>query len=211
MLTEIALTPHTFTPSAVDTRWREQIAALNRRLLYFGNQCPIVFSNLNAGDAATDWVRVVEGRIASIRTQDRRAAMDLLDRIKKTDLLVARPSHGKVNVPVKEAHWVREGIAPAAEHRIDHIVASHDGVNTCREVLAEVIGIHELDTTPLWQGVTVTPSVPPNIAAQMSVLRPILLHAQFLAVVLPYGLSNETDWFFALLNRVLARPMHGLR
>jgi hypothetical protein len=89
---------------------------------------------------------------------------------------------------------------------IDQIVTSWQGLNSSRKVLGRVIGINELEGAPFWNDVAGSASVAPTITDQIAALRPFWLHAPFLAVVLPYGLGNEADWFFAFAERAMGRP-----
>jgi hypothetical protein len=209
MLTEIALTPHTFQPCTFDEKgWANQFRALNQRLIHYGNHCPLIFSNLNGGHETSEWLAVVAKKLGAIKTPNRRAAMDLFDWIKR-DHLVLRPPLGKVRSAEDECHWVEEAAAPG--YPIDHVVTSWQGLNVCQKVFTDAVGINELDGKVFWQDITVSASPPPNISSQVDALRPIWLHGQFLAVVLPYGLGNEADWFFAFAKRALGRPGgHGV-
>jgi hypothetical protein len=211
MLTEIALTPHVFQPCSLDEKnWALQVRALNTRLEHYGSEFPLVFSNLNGGHRIEEWLAVVAKITATPKPAARRAALDLFDRIKR-EHLVSRPTHGRIRAVADETQWVDEAVKPAPRFPIDQIVTSWQGAAACKGVFGTAISIKDLDGNPFWQTITISPSVLPNIAAQVSALRPIWLHGKFLAVVLPYGLSNEADWFFALANSAIGRPpAHGL-
>jgi hypothetical protein len=207
MLTEIVLTPHTLRPCSLNPQaWAGQIRALNQRLVHYGSQCPLIFSNLNVGPAGLEWVAVVAKSMANFKASQVRSAQDLLDWILKKEHLVSRPSQGHIRSVVEETQWVEEGMAFAPGYPIDQIVTSWQGVNACRRSLDRAVGINELEGAAFWDEITASPSVAPSITAQVTALRPICLHAQFLAVVLPYGLGNEADWFFTFAKSAVERP-----
>jgi hypothetical protein len=81
-------------------------------------------------------------------------------------------------------------------------------------VFTNVIGLPSLDRAGFWANVTTAAEFGTNIDQQVRGLRPIWLHGQILAVVLPYGLDispgGEADWFFSFASRAFGRPPgHG--
>jgi hypothetical protein len=161
---------------------------------------------LNGGHESNEWLAVVAKNVATIkRTSYQRPAMDLFDRIKR-DHLVFRPIYGEIRAVAEETQWVQEAMQPTSSFPIDKIVTSWQGLNVCRKCAPDAIGLNDLDGHSFWQDVITSLSPAPSISEQIEALRPIWLHGQFLAVVLPYGLGNEADWFFALANSALKRP-----
>ncbi len=219
MLTEIALTPHTFEPCTISaSRWAEQLRALTKRLNHYGSLCPVVFSNLNSGHASQAWLKLITQKLAAGQAAKVRAARDLLDRIQRDRLLVERPSQHQVQAANKEDQWVNEAIRPSPTYPIDQIVCSFQGLGACRKVYTKVLGINDLEAADFWKTVATSGFPSMTIADQMKTLRPLWLHGKVLAVVLPYALERynngtvhgEASWFFALAAHAFGRPAgHG--
>jgi hypothetical protein len=215
MLTEVALTPHTFQVCATQpAEWANQLRALNQRLLYYGGQCPLIFSNLNTNSAyrTPAWHAEVRRIVGAAPKQHRQLVADLLQRIEEH--LVTRPSHGQVRVTGEELHWVREAIAPGPGFPIDQVVVTLAGQPAARGLRADAVCVNRLDREPFWGAITVCAFPSMDITRQVQLLGPIWLHAQVLAVVLPYGLdtsrTGEANWFFTFASRAFGRPAeHG--
>jgi hypothetical protein len=214
MLTEIALTPHTFQQCTLSpTDWADQLRALNRRLFYYGDQCPLLFSNLNEGAHSPAWRAEVARIIGAARGQYRRLLADLLALIEP--YLVVRPSVGQVRVTGDELHWVREAINTPAGFAIDQLVVTLSSLAAAQRLHADSRCINRLEQEVFWNAITLAVFPPMNIQSQVEVLRPLWLHAAVLALVLPYGLErktpNESPWFFEFAGRALSRPVqHGV-
>ena len=63
-----------------------------------------------------------------------------------------------------------------------------------------------LDSAGFWGQVTAAASPEMEVTAQVQALRPLWLHGQLVAVVLPYALDSEADWFFEMTRQAWARP-----
>jgi hypothetical protein len=215
MLTEIALTPHTFQPCSVDPdSWADQIHLLNHRLLHYGSQCPLIFSDLNQKSIhrTPGWRAEVGRLIAGIRGRHRQILADLFTRLQ--DYLVSRPSLGHVRVATEEPHWVREAVGPAPHFPIDQIVVTHAGLGDAQRVHTPCISVNRLDQEPFWGSIAFSAFPPMAISDQVEPLRPLWLHGQVLALVLPYALetgrTGEADWFFEFASLAFSRPAdHG--
>jgi hypothetical protein len=215
MLTEIALTPHTFQPCTIQpTEWASQLRALNQRLVHYGSQCPLIFSNLNLDSIhrTPAWRAEVGRLIAAARGSQARLLMDLFRLLEV--YLVCRPSFGHVRVATDEQHWVREATGPAPSYPINQIVVTYSGHASAQRVYARSISVNRLDQEAFWRDIAFSAFPPMSISAQVELLRPIWLHGQVLALVLPYGLDTtvrgEANWFFAFVSRAFSRPTgHG--
>jgi hypothetical protein len=213
MLTEIALTPQVLNPPGIDpSGWGSQLRALILRLAHFGQQCPLIFSNLNAG-RPDDWLSSIRRSLAQHRPTEHRSARDLFDRITR-EYLVNRPSHGRIRAGASERHWVDEANRSAPQYSIDRIVTTREGEVDCRTVFADVIALHSLDQAPFWSGLSTAMMFGTTIEQQITGLRPLWLHGQTLAVVLPYALEQdnrgrphgEAHWFFNFAGAAFGRP-----
>lgn len=212
MLVEIALTPHTLQPCTLDVSgWAGHLRALNLRLAHFGQQCPLVFSNLNNGGRNPNWEQRIRSVLAGWRPTEHRPVRDLFDYLLQKKLLVARPAHGCVRTESGERHWVDDAIRPTPDYPVNQIVVSRTGEVECRRSFTKVVGLHSLDQAAFWSDVATAAEFGTAIQTQVTGLRPIWLHGQFLSVVLPYGLTQEADWFFEFASRAFGRPAgHGV-
>jgi hypothetical protein len=124
--------------------------------------------------------------------------------------LVSRPAFGHVRVVTDELHWVREAISPAPAFPIQQIIVSYSGLRDSHSLFTQTLCINRLSQAPFWDGIAFSASPPMSISDQVAILRPIWLHGQVLALVLPYGLdishTGEADWFFEFATRALNRP-----
>ena len=189
-----------------------RICALSLRLAHFGHQCPLIFSNLNSG-RPDDWHDTIRATLARYRPTEHRSARDLFDWIVR-ECLVNRPAQGRIRSGSGEPQWVDEAIRPAPANPINQVVTSRTGEADCRRVFANIIGLPALDRAAFWAKVTTAAEFGTNIVQQIQGLRPIWLHGQILALVLPYGLdtspNGEADWFFSFASRAFGRPSgHG--
>jgi hypothetical protein len=215
MLTELALTPHTFQPCPLQANeWAGQLRALNQRLVHYGSQCPLIFANLNVNSPqrTAAWRAEIMRQIGALRGPHVGIVRDLFQLIEQ--YLVSRPAFGHVRVVTDEQHWVREAISPAPSFPIQQIVVSYSGHAASRKVFTQTICINRLSQEPFWDGIASSAFPPMSISHQVDVLRPLWLHGQVLAVVLPYALSTgvtgEANWFFEFASRAFNRPKgHG--
>jgi hypothetical protein len=113
-------------------------------------------------------------------------------------------------VVADEQHWVREAISPAPTFPIQQIVVSYSGYAASHRIFTQTLCINRLGQEPFWDGIGFSAFPPMSIRDQVAVLRPIWLHGQVLALVLPYGLNisptGEANWFFEFATRAFGRP-----
>jgi hypothetical protein len=182
--------------------------------VHYGHQCPLIFSNLNVNSPhrTAAW-RIEIGRIiGDLRGPHLGIVRDLFRLIEK--FIVARPSFGNVRVVSDELHWVREAVGPAESFAIQKVVVSYSGHGPSHRISERTLSINRLSQDPFWEDIAFAAFPPMNINAQVEVLRPIWLHGQVLAVVLPYSLettrTGEANWFFEFASRAFSRPAgHG--
>lgn len=216
MLTELALTPHAFQPCALQANeWASQLRALNQRLVHYGNQCPLIFSNLNVNSPhrTAAWRAEIVQLMSGLRGSHVGVVRDLVRLIEQ--YTVARPSFGCVRVETDERHWVHEAVSPAPDFPIPQIVVSYAGHGASRRIFTETRSINRLSQEPFWDGIAFSAFPPMNIGDQVKILRPVWLHGQVLAVVLPYALdtsrTGEAKWFFEFASCAFGRPGgHGV-
>ena len=211
MLTELALTPHTFQPCPLQANeWASQLRALNQRLVHYGSQCPLVFANLNFNSPhrTAAWRAEIGRLIGALRGPHVGIVRDLFQLIEQH--LVSRPASGHVRVVTDEQHWVREAISPAPAFPIQQIVVSYSGHAASHRIFTQTLCINRLSQEPFWDGIAFSAFPPMSISDQVAILRPIWLHGKVLAVVLPYGLdtsrTGEANWFFEFASRAFSRP-----
>jgi hypothetical protein len=215
MLTEIALPPHTFQPCTIQPNdWAGQLRGLNQRLIHYGSQCPLIFSNLNFNSTyrTANWHAEVRRLVRAAARQHQQLLADLLRLME--GYLVSRPSFGHVRVVADEQHWVREATGQAPGFPIDQLVVTFSGHAAARGVYPNAVCVNRLSQGSFWDAIAFSAYPPMNIQAQIDLLRPVWLHCQTLALALPYALDisdrGEANWFFSLASHAFSRPVtHG--
>ncbi len=208
MLTEVAFTPQLFGPScqADGTDWRECLRELAAGLFPRTAPCPIVTSNLSDGQ----WLEEARRLLGTIPAGDAMyCAQGLLSKLKET--LVLRPSAtGRWLADETEPAWVDEILAADEIEALGRAVVSAD--RFCRAAAPNgsiLAALGEVRESGFWETVSADGTLPLNVEAQASALRPVLLHADYLALKLPHIRGEENDdtpLAAALIQSAVTRP-----
>lgn len=205
MLVEVALTPHIFdgATNAGVAAWRDSLDELGHGFFPRNAASPVVAADLQDGGWMEE-VRQTVGRIADQAT--RWKVQSLADRFR--DIVVPRPN---VNMwPTDEREWANEATASHGSEPIGRIVLTdglHSGYHAAGSLCQPLRNVrHEA----FWSGIENSAQVPMNIHQQVALLRPICVHARYLALKLPHvgGLANdETSFAAAVLQSAFRRPV----
>jgi hypothetical protein len=197
MLKEIAFTPQVFDEDEQldSSRWEQQLDALARRVAPPYGCSPLIVSDLYGGS----WSREVSRLIDEIK--DHRARVKVQQIVTQLKgLCVCRPSCGEW--PQAEVDWLREAETSHAHEAIERIVhtekvSGHLG-NACR--------FANLEQPGFWKAMAPTKLVSMSTARQIELLRPICVHASYIAIVLPHLRRAEFPFAAAVINSASDRP-----
>jgi hypothetical protein len=200
MLSEFAFTPSIFDENAHPDKdaWRDQLKELNASLFPRTSAWPVVISNLYNDS----WFHCVEKVVNSI--SDHRAktcCIELITRIK--EILVSRPAHGEW--PEADADWCREAIASHQVEPIDRIVSSKCTKSGSSNEFTSIRSLDEVLEGGFWRGIESNRSIPMVMTDQIAALRKLCLHAQWAALITPYGCNSEDEFTIQLLKMVFGR------
>jgi len=206
MLTEIALTPQVFDEGSNPDRdtWLSGLEVLAQDL-FRRNAAPLaVAADLQQGG----WIGEVRRMIGQIKDHTIRTRVQSLSQRLK-EVLVPRPG---VNYwPNDEAEWVAEAIASHRTEPIGRIVMT-DGLHTSqRSDASPCHALGALHDDSFWLGLAGTKQVPMDIATQVTSLRPICLHAGYLALKLHHvrGTADDDTSFAAAVFESAFRRASG--
>lgn len=201
MLTEFALMPSIFEEDAHADKeaWRAQLRELIAAMFPRTSAWPILISDLCEGS----WSSTIMPHVQGI--QDHRAkkyCQDLLTNMQQ--MLVKRPMcrdwpHDD------DVAWCREAVATNAVEPIERIVSIRSTREAMVDEYAFVRSIDEVEDAAFWQGIGEDASPKMIIDEQVSLLRKLCLHSQWVALINPYGLLNEQEFSLRLLDIALSR------
>jgi hypothetical protein len=204
MLTELALMPQVFDDDANtdDSRWLEHIRGLGRCMFRPGTAAATVVSDLYDGSCLPVLKSIVDSiRDHSVRTY----AQGLLPKI--LDAGVWRPQHPSSDWPEDEEGWVKEAVAAHLQESLQRIiVTSHtyrQAHPECRAICSLAEFDEEKEATPSYR------MVPMNISQQVEILRPLWLHAGFLAIgssSIHCKGTDDADFVTELAHSMFSRP-----
>ncbi len=195
MLTEFALTPSIFDEDAHEDKeaWRDQLRELISTMFPRTSVWPIVVSDLYAGSWSSHILPYIE------RIQDHRAkkcCQDLLSNMQR--MLVVRPVCGEW--PQDDIAWSREAVATHQYEPIERIVSIATTKQTMAGEFSLIRSINEVMDAGFWRGIESDASPRMIIPEQVSLLRKLCLHSEWVAIINPYGFGNEQDFWLKLLE-----------
>ena len=206
MLVEVALTPQVFdNASNPDTAtWLACLNELGHGFFPRNAAFPIVASDLQEGG----WMDEVRRAVQRIADQAARwKVQELVQRFK--DIVVSRPALN--DWPSDQRGWAEEAAASHKSEPIGRIVltdAFHADYQPTDAAYCALRGVRE---NAFWSGIQNTDQqVIMSIPAQIALLRPICLHAHYLALKLPHahGTSDdETPFAAAVFGSCFLRPV----
>lgn len=212
MICEFALTPQIFDDqaNAGDPAWMEHLRELGRSLLPRTGIHPVVVSNLYDGS----WEHETKNTVTAIRDQAARLlAQGLLKQLKDAHLQVTRPPVG--DWPQGEADWANEAVASSAVSRdapISRVVVTNGTHSATPQNSPGWTAIGHVHANACWSDAQPWQSVPMRLDAQIRVLRTLICHADFIAIVTPHikgGIDDETEFVCRLIRAVQSRPFRA--
>lgn len=201
MLTEFAFTPSIFDEDAHEDKeaWRDQLRELVASMFPRTSVWPVVVSDLYAGSWSSHVLPNVE------RIQDHRAkryCQDLLTNMKR--ILVMRPECG-VWPYDDDVAWCREAIATNQIEPIERIISVRATKDAMAGEFALIRSIDEVEDSGFWNGIDSDASPRMVISEQVTLLRKLCLHSEWVAMINPYAFGNEQDFSIQLLDLALQR------
>lgn len=203
MLTEFALTPEVFEEdhNAADPAWRERIRALGQALFPPNAAAATIIANLFDGS----WMHAL-GHVVDATTTP--ATADLLRSLRTmlAKACVTRPA--RCEYPMNEHGWITEAEAFVSDAPIDRLVSS-DALAAELGANSSVHGLSGTSAPGFWDNTGPVRHPRMDIAAQMDLLRPVCLHASFVAFTSPHIRSvgsGDFDFTTELIGRFVRRP-----
>jgi hypothetical protein len=203
MLTEIAMTPEVFDQKSNPdvASWIDCLNALGANLFPRTAACPAMISNLQGGA----WMEEVRNRLKN--AADHRV-IDRLQRILKIieEILVTRPQAN--GWPDSEVEWVLEAAESHKLEPIGRVLMTQALLGQVHANGAPLGTIRDVDTASFWDGITSSCDVVMDVGAQVRLLRPICVHADYIALKLPYarGGGDETEFAAGVVRSAYSRP-----
>ena len=204
MLKEIALTPHVFDEASNpdSDAWLDALDALGHGLFPRG-AAPMVAANLYGGA----WMGEVVNKLGSIR--DHRVR-DRVQRIitQLKNILVPRPLVR--GWPEDERGWAEEAIASRKFEPISRVVTTNELGREFVPEEGECHGLASVEGDEFWQGISSACPVSMDLDTQVALLRPLCVHAQYLALVMPHvrgGPDDETEFVVRVVDSAFRRPV----
>lgn len=204
MLTEIAITPQVFDPTAnLGGSWRENLRELGRLLSpYMGNACPMLVADLQNGG----WLAATAERVKQIEDhRSRTLAENILQRV--AEIRVRWPSWRE---PANsEQDWIGEAMRCHHAQPLETIITTKSAAAETSVAADSLESLEDACKPGRWEDVQVNRLVALNLADQMCLLRPLCLHAGFLSFVSPYlfGIEDdETGFAVELIRLAEGRP-----
>ena len=207
MLKEIALTPQVFDPEHNPDRklWSDSIDALAHGLFPRNSAPPVVAADLRGGD----WFREVGTTAIGITDQDQAIKWKVQGLIRcLKNILVERPTLVK-REPSDEQGWADEAVCSHSREPINLIVLTDGLLGKYQSSEAPFYSLRSVKNDSFWSGIQNPAQVPMDIEKQVAILRPICLHAGYLALKLPHawGTDNdETPFAAAVFDSAFRRP-----
>ena len=204
MLAELSLTPSVFDQSNFEDvdAWLEQLDEIGAWMTARASASPILIADVYGGS----WSSTLKPIVDDI--QDHRAKSSCQHILKQLkSLLVNRPIKDQMQWPGEdEGLWIQEAISSSADEPIERIIATPEKAIEHGE---PVRGMHESTEGGFWSGIAANGSVAMRIADQVSLVRKICIHSDFVAVLSPhfYGASGgEVEFAKALISSTFNRP-----
>ena len=200
MLTEFAFTPSIFDEDAHEDKeaWRDQLKELGRNMFPRVSAWPVVVSDLYAGS----WSQIADQTVKLIKDERARVLCEgILQNMRKT--LVNRPVCGEW--PAEDIGWGREAIASDKNEAIERIVANS---STRTALLGESTMIRSLDEVEnggFWRGIATDASPRMIIHEQISLLKKLWMHSEWIALINPFSCGNEQDFALELIDVAFGR------
>ncbi len=204
MLTEFALTPSIFDaalhPDAGE--WQEQLRELGQGMFPRVAASPVIVSNLYGGA----WEGAAGGTIARLRDpRVRNLCQGLLTRL--AAVFVRRPVRG--GTPGTELEWAQAALAFCAEEPIDRVVVTKRTKDCGALTSPSVHSLDDVHGDPFWEGVSADADPIMEVAPQVTLLRKLVLHADFLWLVtkdIHGAADDETPFALRLIRSAFDRP-----
>lgn len=204
MLVEVALTPQVFdgATNATVASWRDCLDELGHCFFPRNAASPVLAADLQDGG----WLEEVRQTVGRIEDQATRwKVQDLARRFQ--EIVVPRPN---VNIwPSDEREWADEAAASHRSEAIGRIVLTDGLQGGYSPAGSPCCPLRSVKEEAFWAGIENSPEVPMNIGQQVALLRPICVHARYLALKLPHVLGrspNETPFAAAVLRSAFSRP-----
>ena len=208
MFSEFALTPSIFDEEAQGDmdEWLDDIRELGAAMFPRVSASPVMVSNLYDGG----WHAVAQQVVAAV--SDHRAR-DLCQRLltQITSTLVSRPACK--DWPEDENGWVHEAMASAEDEAIDRIIATRTAQQALFSECKCVRSVSEVRDAGFWKGISASQSPEMRVADQVTLIRKLCLHSEFLCFLSPriYGGSDDETGFAAEMIRSAFRRPCGYR
>ncbi|MFC1792718.1 hypothetical protein ACFL3Q_03935 [Planctomycetota bacterium] len=206
MFTEIALTPHVFDEVSNPDRdkWLEGIRELGHGISPRTASGPIIVVDLYDGGCSAEMVESIK-RISDHTVRDK--AQSILKLIKDR-YAVLRPVEG--DWPDDESGWKCECLISHAKEPLGKILISHSLYST-HTGCDPVFSIHHPadEHSGFWNNIQSHGNIDMDVDIQVRVLRPICIHADYIAIKSPYingGTDDETTFAAKLIKSALNRP-----
>ncbi len=152
------------------------------------------------------WFEEATKAVKAISNQGQRYLVQSL-LCKLAGALVKRPQ--SLPLPSDEDGWTREAVASSKDEPISRIIATARTCNRSFELPELLFSLDKAAKAEFWADFVPTRSVPSKIAEQARMLRPLCVHASFIAFASPgIGGSDKDDTSFAieLIRSALDRP-----
>jgi hypothetical protein len=201
MLSEFALLPSVFDDTSHPDReaWREHLRELGRGLFPREAPEPAVVADMYGGawtTAVLDCIRQISDHRA------KKLCEDLLTQIKR--ISVCRPPYA--NWPGDDIGWAKEALTGHRQEPFDRVVGAAATRDALADDFPELRSLEEVEGSGFWRGVRATTTPPGDLKSQVKLLRKIWLHAQWVAVINPYGATTELGFATELFRRATERP-----
>lgn len=203
MLVEVALTPQVFDDHCNSDMqsWLRCIDEMSHSMFPRGAASPAIATNLQWGQ----WSEHVKRIADQIVDQNARWKVQGLVRQLK-EIAVSRP--GITDQPSDEQEWAKEAVASHRHEPIGRIVLTDSLCERFHPNGVQCSPIRDVQDAAFWSGIEREP-VPMDIVRQVAMLRPLCVHAHYLALKLPHlhGLDDdETPFAAALFESIFRRP-----
>ncbi len=206
MYTEIAFTPQIFDEECNPDheRWREGLREFGREIAPRNAAEPIIISDLYGGSS----LQVAAETIRAIRDHK---AKDLAQRcisVMRQRLSVVRPVVGEW--PQSEPDWLDECKLSHAQLALGKVLISDShSQDNLHSMPSWSIYDPADDQSGFWNGIQIQSQVNMNLDDQVNLLRPICVHADYIAIKSPQirgGSDDETVFAARIIQSALNRP-----
>ena len=201
MLSEFAILPCVFDESShCDTdAWRDQLRDLGRGLFPWGGPEPAVVADLYDGSWTTA-VRDCLGHISDHRAK--KLCQDLLTQMIR--ISVKRPPYGRW--PEDNLGWGKEALEGHRLEPFDRVVSAAATRESLASDFPVLRALEEVEDSGFWRSIRTTTTPPGDLHEQVGLLRKFCLHAEWIAVINPYGATTELGFVAELFRRAAVRP-----